>query len=1759
MLEPNAKGEAVPEDTRVPGCVQTGPGDGHRPRLRPDAKPSVKAPDTGRAKQLGALNLGDHGPAPTLPEAAPGRREPMDNGKMTGAAATVMLKRGGLGKTTKIGGVAAGGMIQLGRRTLPLTLHRGGRKSDRQSLGSGTIKETPQEEARRLILGPPRKGPEDLALKSSAGSTEEVPTAKRAADMMAPGEPSPRTSRPPPQPKLVVQKWREWILLQQLLRDLRKAGADDLLADHVARGNYVKKHGDFHQRPKCRDVPRAGNWILAQMGVLLACGICGSASTWMTYGTCVETWVFSISQIQDFEHILHMLVEAIKVLQSLMEELPATMHETVQWSGTESALQTLLQEYYPYPDTDIEAVQGDQQLDPIDVSDTSGSQAGDGPKELASGSAEAPQRSDRTQGAELHREDTIPRPLSKDRQEMVSKRLSVVLRHDKGEFQLRFDDRALVPLEDVLNLPIMYKQHIDRQQVLSAIHHNDKKRFRVVERDGQTFVGANQGHSFSIDPERVRTRARPAEMPSLVHATHYDFLQSILQSGIRPGGLREGHRQMVHCLPDTPSSARYYPPGVDVVLHISPQHTGVQWYRSENGYYMTKETVPPQSITMVSVLGSEEVVQAEGDLPPDLRTVAKIVLRVQSKGSRTSAPSGSSASRAYMFALPACRHTNSSQIHNQMRRSVPPCHITPRQDDVSSAACPYGPALSNWQFRVNQRRSSYVLARKPDSPPTAGGITKLQLTTLACLLLCAQTWLGGLKPQAGRQLSAWLVTRVRQGIYRRRLYLLQTCHSSDEVHFQEATPTPPHRTRSRTGPKSSGHCRILRTHLVVVLLAFHAHSTGATKVMAEARVAADTSAAAGAVERHSRLMPRHGENTGEAECNIANGIRWTAKRALRRARARAEKEGGTRYRGRWFTAEQLSRTRRGIASIPTDVQKNSASKNSNSVKRETGRRIKCMTFNISGASSSAWQECMAWLQDNQQHVDIALVQETHWKGEGSRDFVSAPWFVVTTGAVASDSKAGLAVLVHKRLGGPEQISAQTHLKGRLMHVRVHQGDNSIDIINLYQHVWRSQLDREGNTKCREAVWKKLRQVTTKIPQRNTLVVGGDFNCTIRRMKHHIGSAVIEAREPSPDQEELLGYLQDHGVTLLNTWHAKPAYTCQTGNARTQIDFLLCREQHADKTAKDSQPWHQAPIGKWKVNHHVPVWASIRHIDPGKLPRKPVHKSFKNTLQGSIELNDRQAQQLQTLVAQKISTLPSTGNIADMSDQLDWIMTSTISEVYYPGARDDRRLSQDPQVQLSVKAMWRTYARYREAKTATFLNIFAKWKQFALFHKTSRAYKAKTKEVKKERILQTAQELAQADQKGDQRKLWERAKRLAPWKPKDRTSLRGCAGEILAPQQQLSELVEHSKKKFCCGAPYISQHSLDADFWIDPVQLEQYLGQIPMRKAVPKHIAPAAAWRLCAKSVASAIAASANRSWVAGTSARMPQPWRDTHLVWLAKPNKNLDRPNGYRPIGLSHPLAKIINRILRDRLCEYVDPKLEGLPQFAYTKGRGVVDALLRVHHHFRKARKIALASKASIYQQHQGIKSKTCAGGLCFSLDLEGAFDSVPRTQLAASMRRLQISEDLIHMAMEFYRNSRYFSSIGTHEDSVTSTCGIKQGCTLAPYLFVIHTVTIIEEIGRSLGNGWMQEMLTFFADDSIATWEIHCIADLKKAMAGIETIVTIFNNYGMKLSNDKCVILYDLQGREAHKFISKRKHRRNKLPHFKFLQMGEDLWVPI
>ena len=86
----------------------------------------------------------------------------------------------------------------------------------------------------------------------------------------------------------------------------------------------------------------------------------------------------------------------------------------------------------------------------------------------------------------------------------------------------------------------------------------------------------------------------------------------------------------------------------------------------------------------------------------------------------------------------------------------------------------------------------------------------------------------------------------------------------------------------------------------------------------------------------------------------------------------------------------------------------------------------------------------------------------------------------------------------------------------------------------------------------------------------------------------MGSALSPVREAANDQEDFLSYLQEYGLAILNTWNARPAHTCHTGDARTQIDFLITRVQHADAVAKQSAPWQAAPVGRWKANHHVPL-------------------------------------------------------------------------------------------------------------------------------------------------------------------------------------------------------------------------------------------------------------------------------------------------------------------------------------------------------------------------------------------------------------------------------------------------------------------------------------------------------------------------------------------------------------------------------------------
>ena len=586
----------------------------------------------------------------------------------------------------------------------------------------------------------------------------------------------------------------------------------------------------------------------------------------------------------------------------------------------------------------------------------------------------------------------------------------------------------------------------------------------------------------------------------------------------------------------------------------------------------------------------------------------------------------------------------------------------------------------------------------------------------------------------------------------------------------------------------------------------------------------------------------------------------------------------------------LGCTTRGLNTLPTTTKKCDGSKHK-AEPRKGDKRIQALTWNMSGASSAAWQELMAWPEQHQHSIDVALIQETHWRNEGSRDFESGPWNVLKTGCSAKDSKAGLAILVHKRMGRAEMLSARTLLQGRIQHVRIHQGINSTDIINVYQHVWRSQDDRESNLRCRASVWTQLRQVTAHIPQKNTLLIGGDFNCTVRRLPRHVGSALSPVREAANDQEDFLSCLQDYGLSILNTWNARPAHTCQTGDARTQIDFLITRVQHADAVAKQSAPWQAAPVGRWKANHHVPVWGSVRQVHPCKLRRKQEGQPARAPIQDSIAAEDVQSQLLKQLVEDTLRQEKWDGPMEQTAERLDVVLNECVRTVYPPQTRPDDHLFTKSAYQMRLKDMWGVYANYKRARVATMGNVLQKWRLLTAFHKASKQFREHAKLAKRDKITRVAGELAEASARGDQRGLWQGAKKLAPWKPRAKMSIRGPEVQFFHLRNNyIQALLDHSTRKFCHGDPYISEHRMTMDFTVAEQEVERLISKTPLRKAVPESVAPSTLWKLCAESVSQVIVHALRSSWGAEMPALIPQHWKDSQLVWIARDTGPLDSP-----------------------------------------------------------------------------------------------------------------------------------------------------------------------------------------------------------------------------------------------------------------------------
>ena len=205
-----------------------------------------------------------------------------------------------------------------------------------------------------------------------------------------------------------------------------------------------------------------------------------------------------------------------------------------------------------------------------------------------------------------------------------------------------------------------------------------------------------------------------------------------------------------------------------------------------------------------------------------------------------------------------------------------------------------------------------------------------------------------------------------------------------------------------------------------------------------------------------------------------------------------------------------------------------------------------------------------------------------------------------------------------------------------------------------------------------------------------------------------------------------------------------------------------------------------------------------------------------------------------------------------------------------------------------------------------------------------AHEQAVKQSKKDRIARFLEEVDSSIAEGDQHLAFKTLKLLQPWKLARRSQLKSKEGNLLGPKQELEALRQYASKVFSAHAPLLPlQGPLPS---LDLTNLDQHIHSIKPGKAVPEGAAPAASWRLCSKSVASAMI-----RHLEGKQAEtgLDKGLINADLCLIPKPDKPADKPSNLRPLGILRPDAKGLAGAARESLQPCVMTSLKDIPQFA--------------------------------------------------------------------------------------------------------------------------------------------------------------------------------------------------------------------------------------
>ena len=188
------------------------------------------------------------------------------------------------------------------------------------------------------------------------------------------------------------------------------------------------------------------------------------------------------------------------------------------------------------------------------------------------------------------------------------------------------------------------------------------------------------------------------------------------------------------------------------------------------------------------------------------------------------------------------------------------------------------------------------------------------------------------------------------------------------------------------------------------------------------------------------------------------------------------------------------------------------------------------------------------------NVDLCCVQEVRWRGASARQLEKTP---DTSFSGLATTKAQVALVCSLAEKWVDKVYDIKRVSDRIMLIKLLVGEAVLTVLSVYA----PQTGLEESTM--DAFYDSLQTVISELPDKEIVIPCGDWN-------GHVGRGGSGYGECNADGDRVLEFAVANDFVIGNTFFVKRdthLITYQSGNAKTQIDFILLRKRNL-KMAKD---------------------------------------------------------------------------------------------------------------------------------------------------------------------------------------------------------------------------------------------------------------------------------------------------------------------------------------------------------------------------------------------------------------------------------------------------------------------------------------------------------------------------------------------------------------------------------------------------------------